>query len=157
MTWIILLILKGLIICVIFNFLYHVIQNRKKDPTLSFSIDFISVIELATVCAITAACLFSSLSSGSAFISLIALLDLIVLYFEGKRVILIGDKAIQVREELVYIKDIVRIETSLWTLHVHTADKEIKVMNPLVTSWKFQDNVYNKLKVNQLKAKGSRL
>lgn len=154
MTWIILLMLKGLITCVILNFLFHSMKNRKQDPTLSFSIDFISVIELATVSAISAACLFSSLSSGSMFISVIALLDLIVLYFEGKRVILIGDKAIQVREELVYIKDIVRIETSLWTLHVHTKNKEIKVMNPLVTSWKFQDNVYNKLKV---KAKGSRV
>lgn len=154
MTGIILLILKGLIAAMYLQFLYHVTKHRKLDPTLSFSIDFISVIELATVSAISAACLFSSLSSGSMFISVIALLDLIVLYFEGKRVILIGDKAIQVREELVYIKDIVRIETSLWTLHVHTKNKEIKVMNPLVTSWKFQDNVYNKLKV---KAKGSRV
>lgn len=154
MTWIILLILKGLIICVMLNFLYHVIQNRKKDPTLSFSVDFISVIELATVCAITIACLLSSLSSGSIFISVIAFLDLIVLYFEGKRVVLIGKKAVQLREELVLIKDIERIETSLWTLHVHTKDKTIKVMNPLVTSWKFQENVYNKLNV---KVKGSRL
>lgn len=154
MTWIILLILKGLITLVILNFIFHVMKNHKQDPTLSFSIDFISVIELASVCAITAACLFSSLSTGSLFITVIALLDLIVLYFECKRVVLIGEKAIQLREELVLIKDIVHIETSLWTLHVHTKDKTIKVMNPLVTSWKFQDNVYNKLKV---KAKGSRL
>ena len=154
MTWIILLILKGLITCVILSFLSHSMKNRKQDPTLSFSIDFISVIELASVWAITVACLFSSLSSGSLFITVIALVDLIVLYFEGKRVILIGEKAIQIREELVYIKDIERIETSLWTLYVHTKDKTIKVMNPLVTSWKFQDNVYNKLKV---KAKGSRV
>lgn len=154
MTWIILLILKGLITLVILNFIFHVMKNRKQDPTLSFSIDFISVIELASVCAITAACLFSSLSTGSLFITVIALLDLIVLYFECKRVVLIGEKAIQLREELVLIKDIVHIETSLWTLHVHTKDKTIKVMNPLVTSWKFQDNVYNKLKV---KAKESRL
>lgn len=147
MTWIILLILKGLIICVILNFLYHVIQNRKQDSTLSFSIDFISVIELATVCAITLACLLSSLSLGSIFISVIAFLDLIVLYFEGKRVVLIGEKAVQLREELILIKDIERIETSLWTLHVHIKDKDIKVMNPLVTSWKFQENVYNKLKL----------
>lgn len=154
MTWIILLILKGLITCVILNFIFHVMKNRKQDPTLSFSIDFISVIELASVCAITAACLFSSLSTGSLFITVIALLDLIVLYFECKRVVLIGEKAIQLREELIPIKDIVHIETSLWTLHVHTKDKTIKVMNPLVTSWKFQDNVYNKLKV---KTKGSRL
>lgn len=154
MTWIILLILKGLITLVILNFIFHVMKNRKQDPTLSFSVDFISVIELATVCAITIACLLSSLSSGGLFITVIAFLDLIVLYFEGKRVVLIGEKAIQLREELVMIKDIERIETSLWTLYVHTKDKTIKVMNPLVTSWKFQDNVYKKLKV---KAKGSRL
>lgn len=154
MTWIILLILKGLITLVILNFIIHVMKNRKQDPTLSFSVDFISVIELATVCAITIACLLSSLSSGGLFITVIAFLDLIVLYFECKRVVLIGEKAIQLREELVMIKDIERIETSLWTLYVHTKDKTIKVMNPLVTSWKFQDNVYKKLKV---KAKGSRL
>lgn len=154
MTWIILLILKGLITLVILNFIFHVMKNRKQDPTLSFSVDFISVIELATVCAITIACLLSSLSSGGLFITVIAFLDLVVLYFECKRVVLIGEKAIQLREELVMIKDIERIETSLWTLYVHTKDKTIKVMNPLVTSWKFQDNVYKKLKV---KAKGSRL
>ena len=69
-----------------------------------------------------------------------------MLYFESKRVIMIGEQAIQIREELVPIADIVRVETSLWMLHVHTVNKTFKVMNPLVTSWQFQERVYNKLK-----------
>lgn len=146
MSWMILLILKGAIIYLLFHFITNLSHNRKKEPTLHFSADFISIIEIGSVGAITAACLFSSLKAGSIFINLIALLDLIVLYFESKRVILIGEQAIQIREELVPIADIIRVETSLWTLHVHTVNKTFKVMNPLVTSWQFQERVYNKLK-----------
>lgn len=146
MMMFILILLKGLILLLYVRFILNVLKNRKQDATLKFSVDFISVIEIATVSALSLICVSSSLSIGSTFISMIAVINIIVLYFEGKRVILIGEKAIQIRGELVPIAKIQKVETSLWTLHVHTKDKELKVMNPLVVSWKFQENVYKKLK-----------
>lgn len=146
MMMFILILLKGLILLLYVRFILNVLKNRKQDATLKFSVDFISVIEIATVSALSLICVSSSLSIGSTFISMIAFINIIVLYFEGKRVILIGEKAIQIRGELVPIAKIQKVETSLWTLHVHTKDKELKVMNPLVVSWKFQENVYKKLK-----------
>ena len=141
----ILLLLKGCILLLYIRFFWIVHNHRKQDPTLKFSVDFISVIEVATTTAISIICLCSSLSTGTIFIIALALFECVILYYEGKRVILIGEKTIQIREKLLYINQIKMVRTSLWSLQVGSKDQMIKVMNPLVVGWKFQEKVYQKI------------
>ena len=143
MVW--LLVAKGVLLLILLRFGWITVSNKRKDPTLRMSLDLIGIIEVATVLAITFACLFSSLSQGTLFILVVALIDAVVLFFEGKRLILIGDTMIQVREKAIKIMEIQTITTSLATLKIQTKTRTLKVMNPLVVSWQFQERVYQRI------------
>ncbi len=143
MVW--LLVAKGVLILILLRFGWITVSNNLKDPTLLMSLDLSGLMEIATVLAITLACLFSSLSQGTLFILMVALIDAIVLFFEGKRLILIGDTMLQVREKAIKITEIQTITTSLATLKIQMKTQTLKVMNPLVVSWQFQERVYQRI------------
>lgn len=137
-------LVKGGILGLLFQFIRISIHNRKQDPGLKFALDFISIIELATTAALVLACLFSFSTSGSNFTLILGLVILPILYFELRRIVLIGQSSVQLRLKRVPFDQIKEIHASLWTLKVTTQDSVIRIMNPLMTSWRFQEGVVEK-------------
>lgn len=139
-------LLKILIVLCYAEFAVKTIRNYLKERSLRFPLNLLPIIEIFTLLALAIVAVFAKSEGSELFVFTLAAVVLPLVYFEARRIILVGDKQLQLRLEAVDIRAIKAIKTQYWSLYVILKNGKVyKIINPLLDSYRFKTKVSDRI------------
>lgn len=146
--------LKVTIVLLYVRLIVCYIKAKKLDPTIRCDFNLFQLIELFTVLGVAISCVLSVHDESFEMILIIvSILVCIIVYFESRRIIFIGDTYVILRLLPKLVKKVQTLDTSLNAIIIKGSDFSVKIAAPLIKSELFNEKLYNEVQRRKKKDK----
>lgn len=127
-------VLKGLWLVVCISGIYMLFMNTRKQgfSKVGLQLDLMSLIEVSTTLAFSVVLVGSVPTTESVgYMNMFLLVLIIILFFEFKRLIVVGDEVAIIRGEIIQQQEIMAFRVSFNRLIIKLMDREVSIYAPL--------------------------
>lgn len=142
----IIILLKAIIIIQYVLFIKTYIDIKRIDTKVHLSFGLISLMEFFCIIGLSISFLLSVIQDVySSYLAVIGMILNIYIYFMLRRVMAVGNQFVLVKNKLIKLKNIKKIDVDFYSIQLKTKKEQYRIIYPIISHYILQDQLYNRV------------